>query len=314
MTMDKAYFTNIRSQIICLLEKAKEEVDIAMAWFTSSELFDSILSCIKRGVKVRLVLLDDAINFMEYAPDFNEFIYAGGELKIAHRDIGFMHHKFCVIDNSCIISGSYNWTYYAETRNIENIIITDSQSVIEQYKGEFLRLVNQADPVKECPKYSWTDMENMQEVDFHEINFEVKEIAKARCLPIHEIKPVVSHVTVTERPLNAVSKYSIGLHGDNGSGILIQKNQSLPFISQSIEVLNNDVKMVCAIFKMNEDKEVPIVQEAVNDITLGKIDQEIRIQFTLHETGELIGTIRCVETGRVFDIRKNNLDLVDYAD
>ena len=301
--MDKAYFTDIRNQIICLLEKAKEEVDIAMAWFT-----------IMRGVKVRLVLLDDAINFMEYAPDFSEFIDAGGELKIAHREIGFMHHKFCVIDNCYVISGSYNWTYYAETRNIENIIITDSQSVIEQYKDEFVRLGNQIASVKDCPKFTWADIENMPEVDFKEINFEVKEIAKTKCLPIHEIKQTVSHVTVTERPLNAVSKYSIGLHGDDGSGILIPQNQTLPFISQSLTVYNNDMNMVCAIFKMNEDKEIPIVQETVNDITLGKIAQEIRIQFTLHETGELIGTIRCVETGRVFDIRKNNLDLVDYAD
>ena len=42
-----------------------------------------------------------------YAPDFNDFIKAGGTLRIANRDIGLMHHKFCVVDDTVIMTGSY---------------------------------------------------------------------------------------------------------------------------------------------------------------------------------------------------------------
>jgi phosphatidylserine/phosphatidylglycerophosphate/cardiolipin synthase-like enzyme len=42
---------------------------------------------------------------MYYAPDFNEFIKAGGKLRIANAENGFMHHKFCVIDNDLAITG-----------------------------------------------------------------------------------------------------------------------------------------------------------------------------------------------------------------
>lgn len=104
-----------------------------MTWFTSHELFDALQNCLKRGVRVRLVLLDDAINYMKYAPDFNQFVKQGGELHIATVEQRFMHHKFCVIDGSLVITGSYNWTYYAESRNIENVVITDIPQLAAAY-------------------------------------------------------------------------------------------------------------------------------------------------------------------------------------
>lgn len=312
--MDKAYFSDIRSQILSQLEKAKKEVNIAMAWFTSSELFESIISCIERGVKVQLVLLDSPINFMEYAPDFNKFIETGGILKIVHPEDGFMHHKFCIIDNKYVITGSYNWTYYAETRNIENIIITNSPSVVDQYLGEYDRLQQETSTVPESPRYQWTDIEEMDMIDFTELNYEVNQIAKTRHLPQRKVVQTVSSVSITERPLQAVSKYNIGLHGDDKSAILIPANQPLPFISNPLFVWNNDKHMVCAITKNDGNNEDLIVKENVDDITQGETGREIKIQFTLHESGELIGTIQCMETGKVFDIKKNILDLIDYVD
>ena len=95
--MDQACFSGIRNKIISLLNEATSKVEVAMAWFTSSELFETILRCLDRKVDVELILLDDVINYMDYAPDFNIFINKGGKLMIAGPDVGFMHHKFCVI-------------------------------------------------------------------------------------------------------------------------------------------------------------------------------------------------------------------------
>ena len=64
--MEQAYFSQIRSKIIPYLNQAKKEIVVAMAWFTSAELFDALLSCLKRNVNVELVLLDNAINYMHY--------------------------------------------------------------------------------------------------------------------------------------------------------------------------------------------------------------------------------------------------------
>ena len=127
--MELACFSEIRNKIIPFLNNATDKIQVAMAWFTSSELFGALLDALNRNVDVELVLLDNAINYMDYAPDFNELIKLGGKLRIAGADIGFMHHKFCVIDDKIAITGSYNWTYYAETRNVENIIILISATL-----------------------------------------------------------------------------------------------------------------------------------------------------------------------------------------
>ena len=54
-----------------------------------------------------------------------------------------MHNKFCIFDGSILITGSYNWTYSAESRNAENIIITDEENVCEDYTKYFSDLWNQ---------------------------------------------------------------------------------------------------------------------------------------------------------------------------
>ena len=42
--MEKAYFSKIRSEIITYLKQANDQVVIAMAWFTSGELFQELLN------------------------------------------------------------------------------------------------------------------------------------------------------------------------------------------------------------------------------------------------------------------------------
>ncbi len=313
--MDKAYFSDIRSQILSLLEKANKEVNIAMAWFTSSELFDSLLSCIERGVKVQLALLDNPINFMEYAPDFNEFIHAGGILKIANPIDGFMHHKFCVIDDASVITGSYNWTYYAENRNLENIIITDSKDVITQYNAEFQRLVDKLQTSNECPKYSWEDLENIQNFDFTDFNFEAKELAKVKRVPIHQAVQTISKVSVTERPLNAVSRFSIALEVADGVEIFIPRLTKLPYTSKTEEFFSTADSVCCCIDKEIADNKFKTIKDAeISKITHGKINQTLRVRFFLHETGDLIATIHCVETRLAIDVKVTDLNLVAYVD
>lgn len=313
--MNKAYFKNIRSQILCLLEEANEEVLIAMAWFTNRELFKSILSCVERGLNVQLVLLDNPINFMEYAPDFNEFIKAGGTLKIAESSHGFMHNKFCVIDRQYVITGSYNWTYYAETRNMENILITDSQSVISQYTEEFQRLSNMLSDNTESPRYSWADIENISDVDLVDLNFEMKEIAKANHLPVNEVVRTNSSVTITERTLKVVSRYSIALGLCDDTETFIHRQATLPYTSATEEFYSASESISCHIFKKIADNEFITIKDAdISTITHGKINQRLRVQFSLHETGDLIVTIYCVDTKLAIDVRVTDSNLLEYED
>lgn len=137
-----AFFSNIRSEILSHLSNAKKEVLIAMAWFTNRELLDALIQCLKRGVKVKLILLDDIINHCDFGADFNLFIKEeGSEFYLYPPSTKFMHHKFCVIDCKTLITGSYNWTNYAENRNLENIVVTNDTSLIESYTSCFDNMI-----------------------------------------------------------------------------------------------------------------------------------------------------------------------------
>ena len=320
--MEQAYFINIRSKIIPILNEAKKEILIAMAWFTSNELFLSLLESLTRGVKVELILLDNATNFMYYAPDFNEFINAGGILRIAKPENGFMHHKFCIVDDSVVITGSYNWTYYAETRNIENIIISDNHKIIQQYCDEFKTLARKISKVTESPRLEWADIEECRDVNFDELNFEIENIAKVRNLPEKKVVKSSTVVTIEERPLNPISKYDIGLKatkkGDNSSmTTIIPRGSRLPYTSKETDFYNYEDhrdRVLCTVLYDNNGSKQLITEKSITEITSGRTDWEltIRVQYTLVQSGDLFAEIRCIETGKVINVKYSNPDFVDY--
>jgi phosphatidylserine/phosphatidylglycerophosphate/cardiolipin synthase-like enzyme len=53
-----------------------------------------------------------------------------------------MHHKFAVLDNSVVITGSFNWTMQAVKFNQENILFYENKVIASQFTKEFDRLWN----------------------------------------------------------------------------------------------------------------------------------------------------------------------------
>lgn len=48
-----------------------------------------------------------------------------------------MHHKFVVIDNNILITGSTNWTMAAFFGNFENLMVTNESGLVEPFINEF---------------------------------------------------------------------------------------------------------------------------------------------------------------------------------
>ena len=55
-----------------------------------------------------------------------------------------MHHKVILIDDQIVITGSYNFSNNAKTRNDENTLIVHSSEVVAIYRQEFERLWGEA--------------------------------------------------------------------------------------------------------------------------------------------------------------------------
>jgi len=142
----EAVFENIAERIQSEIRKAQKSVFIAVAWFTNKDLFNVLIEKAKEGCNVSLIISNDKINTysritFDQLEKYNSKCY-----KIGDGETELMHNKFCVIDYSTVITGSYNWSYKAES-NFENVIINYNDTALaEQFISEFNQIRKQFYP------------------------------------------------------------------------------------------------------------------------------------------------------------------------
>lgn len=157
----EAYFnTDILKHLQNSLELAKQSVKIAVSWFTNYGLYKQVGQMAEDGIKVQLIINNDRINNGGYCLNFNELISKGVKVSLVEYP-HLLHHKFVIIDDNLLITGSYNWTRFSG-KNYENMVVINDQSVIEQFSNEFDELLENAehkcidkmpDYVKDQPEY-----------------------------------------------------------------------------------------------------------------------------------------------------------------
>ena len=173
--MIEHYSNKIQNAIQKELFKAKSSIKIAVAWFTNDLLFQPLLLKLSTGVNVELILNKDDINCSEDNDiDFNEFVNAGGVLRWNDTK-QLLHDKFCIIDDSVVIYGSYNWTNKAEY-NEESIAIARQESeTIDFYSEKFEKLSNKYCAEIYTGKSHYDDSYEIKE-DFNESPAEIPTI------------------------------------------------------------------------------------------------------------------------------------------
>ncbi|NME68090.1 phospholipase D-like domain-containing protein [Flammeovirga aprica] len=143
----KSYFSDIRENIVATLSEAKDEILIAVAWFTDPIIYEALEKKVNSGVKLQLIIADNEDN---KRLDFDKLSNIGANITKIGRDYGIMHHKFCVIDSKILINGSYNWTVNASKNNNENImVIREDDQLIEDYKKQFYNLLEEVKTLNE---------------------------------------------------------------------------------------------------------------------------------------------------------------------
>jgi len=147
----ECYFDNIEEVVLRNIISARTTIYACMAWFTNFSIFKAIRHKLEEGTKVILLTNNDLINNGGYCLNFNELIDKGLELHLAEYP-ELIHHKFCIVDEQLLMTGSYNWTFFSENINRENmIVIKDDQDAIRAYMGEFNLLIEKFEAVDEMP-------------------------------------------------------------------------------------------------------------------------------------------------------------------
>lgn len=246
-----------------------------------------------------------------------------------------MHNKFCIFDGSIIITGSYNWTYSAESRNAENIIITDAENVCEDYTKYFTNLWNQLTEVKEYSRMNISDMEAdilIQEYDNIVDEYKCMQennIIKSNAINlIYEsrknigINKLATIVTQVNR-YNPTLKMNIGMRCrikgvDNKTLNIIKQGQKLPFTNtvETCTVSDNQKCIVCDILFGNSD-------EANNNKSLLKIELDnlpqlkagevkFKTKVTVDTNGYMHVEFVCANTGISKEAFYNCSELINY--
>ena len=112
----------LEKRLVEKLITAASRVDAALYHLDSASVADGLIKAHRRGVQVRVVTETDNID--------EDAIAQLQEAGIPVADDGdadsYMHHKFIVIDEQYVWTGSYNTTYNGAYRNKNNVIFIDS--------------------------------------------------------------------------------------------------------------------------------------------------------------------------------------------
>ncbi|ORX52407.1 phospholipase D/nuclease [Hesseltinella vesiculosa] len=135
-----AFFPNEESYDLfhAALSSAKKTLHVAIFSLTDNKTANALIDAKERGVDVKVVADDGQLDakgsdVVRLRDDYNIPIKIDDNAQ-------FMHNKFAVIDDSIVITGSFNWSIGARYHNKENILITNIASVAEAYSKEFQHL------------------------------------------------------------------------------------------------------------------------------------------------------------------------------
>ena len=141
------FFPNSYEEIhlINLLSKTRESLDIAMFTINNNRIAEELKNIFIRGVKLRIITYSAFIN--RPSSNIYSLVNIGVNIKMDKRSRYYMHHKFCVIDKSVIVTGSLNWSNQAVNHNQENLLFLENRNLAMQYSYEFEKLWNSFETV-----------------------------------------------------------------------------------------------------------------------------------------------------------------------
>lgn len=142
-------FTRSRSvsaEIERLIQAAQTSVDAALYRLNNPRLARLLAEAVGRGVRLRLVL--DRGKYEETASTRQMLAEIPLPFRLSYGRLGRgskMHHKFAILDDATVVTGSYNWTLESEKENFDHLLVLRDGGEIETYRQEFEALWKDAE-------------------------------------------------------------------------------------------------------------------------------------------------------------------------
>jgi phosphatidylserine/phosphatidylglycerophosphate/cardiolipin synthase-like enzyme len=131
------YFTppaNAAAAIVKAIDDSEREVLVQAYGFTHNAIAQALIRAHQRGVEVRVLLDRKSQSSNRYVMD----VLSDAQIEL--RQDGkhaIAHNKVMVIDRTIVITGSFNFTNSASTRNAENFLVLRSADLAEKYSQQW---------------------------------------------------------------------------------------------------------------------------------------------------------------------------------
>jgi phosphatidylserine/phosphatidylglycerophosphate/cardiolipin synthase-like enzyme len=131
------YFTppaDVAAAVIEVIDKSKTEVLVQAYGFTHNGIAQALLRAHARGVSVKVLLDAKTDTSNRYVTDLLQAQQIPLKLDASHA---IAHNKVIVVDGELVITGSFNFTNSAQTRNAENLLVLKSTGLADSYKANW---------------------------------------------------------------------------------------------------------------------------------------------------------------------------------
>jgi len=147
----QAFFASVaagdhaRAILLQTVNGARERLDIAVDALTDDDLGDAIVRVHQRGVAVRVILAGGRES--EPSSEYEKLRSAGIPVRLSGGS-GTFGHRFAIVDERIVLTGSYAWAAASATGRFENLVritcpIGSASSVPQAFLAEFDRLWGQ---------------------------------------------------------------------------------------------------------------------------------------------------------------------------
>ncbi len=136
----KVYFSpdgGAQKAIVRHIDQATREILVQSYIFTSKPIQSALIDACRRGVYVEVILDKNDQKDRKYAGA--RMLKAAGITVFLDDRHACSHNKIIIIDREIVVTGSLNYTYAAEARNAENLLIIPSADLAGVYTDNYLK-------------------------------------------------------------------------------------------------------------------------------------------------------------------------------
>lgn len=120
--------------LVAAINQAQKSIYVQAYSFTSAPIAKALTDAARRGVHVEAIL-DKSQRTEKYSGA--TFLMNAGIPVFTDAKHAIAHNKVMIMDGSCVVTGSFNFTKSAQERNAENLIIIQDQALVSRYMSNY---------------------------------------------------------------------------------------------------------------------------------------------------------------------------------